>query len=321
MAIPFGMKAGDEIFTTSSKDIDGGDSIHQQVEHKSVWQDLLKGEVTQEVEELRYEMYKAEELSNEYEYLGNGQARKKDYDNSTRLKNRKKFTQYNYEEEYGMLESLKMLDHEDERMKDDWKTRKTFKAEYNNPFVRFKLENYAEKVRIDISDDIYRTFLYFIDDNMSRKTRPLVNLAKKTKNEIENLKLNGNDVQLREYIRKSELCSSMSSFKFTTINATNDVPNGIEYNFSNPKFEDITLENGYVIIEYSWKNFEGNKLLSEKFKSKTAEEKFKNKEKRDGYIPRAGIKQSDDDEFTIRHRDDESLKAWIKEEDNEQKDL
>ena len=64
-AVLFGMKAGDEMMTTSQVEIPEGSGIHKQIEHKSVLRDLLKGEVTQEVEELRYETFKAEEMSNE----------------------------------------------------------------------------------------------------------------------------------------------------------------------------------------------------------------------------------------------------------------
>lgn len=310
MAIPFGMKAADEILTTSNKDTDEGSSIHQQMEKKCVYNDLLKGELTQEVEELRYETFKAEEESNEYQYIGNGLAIKKKGSATKKTNKRKKFVQFNYDVEYGINESLKMLEHKDDRMKDDWKTRKIFKATYKNPIVKFRLENYMYMVRIDLTGGKNRTFFYFIDDKLNREAKPLVNFLKKTKKELESFNENG--TAIKTYKSKNEICSELSTFQFTTLNATNDVPNGIDYIFSKPKFESISLDKGYVILEYSWKEFDGNKLLSERFKSKTGEEKFKNKERREGYIPRASIKQENEEEVG-RERDIENIKEWLDE--------
>lgn len=313
-SIPFGMKAGDEILTTSNTGGEEGSSVHKQMESKTVWQDLINGEMTQQVEELRYETFKAEEMSNEYQYIGNGQAIKKKGDNKTVNNKRKKFVQYNLDEEYGLHESLEMLENTDDRLKDDWKTRKIFKATYRNPNVRFKIENYADKVRVDLSQDSYKTFFYFIDDDLNRNVRPLVNFLKKTKKEIELLK--ENETQLRTYKSKNEICSELDTFYFKTINATNDVPNGIDYKFSSPHFEDITEIDGYVVLEYSWKHFDGNILLSEKYKSKTGEEKFKNKEKREGFRPIINVNEKPE-EIVIRDRDEDNLKAWLEEEEVE----
>lgn len=311
-AIPFGMKAGDKLFTTSNTNVDDGSSIHQQVEHHSLWNDLLKGELTQEVEELRYETFKSEEMSNEYQYIGNGQAMKKNGNKKSIENKRKKFVQYNSDQEYGIRESFKLLENEDERLLCDWGKRKLFKAEYKNPIVKFKLENYIYKVKVDLTNDKYETFFYFIDDNYNREVRPLVNFLKKTKKELESL--DGNDTAIKTYKSKNEICSELTKFKFTTLNATNDVPNGIDYIFEKPTFESITEEDGYVILKYSWKEFEGNKLLSERFKSETGEEKFKNKEKREGYIHRVSMKTVEEEERNMR-RDDNMIDAWLEDDD------
>ena len=212
------------------------------------------------------------------------------------------------------MESLTMLESVNNAMKDDWKTRKIFKATYKNPCVRFKLENYADKVKVELTDDSYKTYLYFIDDNLNRNTRPLVNFIKKTKTEIEKIKESGDKNKLRAYKEKNELCSELESFCFTTINATNDVPNGIDYNFTGSHFENIEEIEGYVVILYTWREFDGNILLSERFKSKTAEEKFKNKEKREGYQPVIDV-NAKKEEIVIRDRDEDNLMSWLEEED------
>ena len=72
-----GMIGGDKIIKSGT----GDDAAHvggieQQQEQQSVYKDLLKGEVTQEVKELRHQMYFVERKSHEYEYNGGGHAKK-----------------------------------------------------------------------------------------------------------------------------------------------------------------------------------------------------------------------------------------------------
>ena len=312
-ALPFGMKVGDELLATSNSDLNETSAVHKQMETKSVLQDLINGELTQEVEELRYETFKAEEMSNEYQYIGNGQALKKKGDKKSTEQKRRKFVQYNANEEYNMLESLTMLENENDALKDDWKTRKIFKATYKNPCVRFRLENYVDKVKVDLNDDSYKTYFYFVDDKLNRGIRPLVNFIKKTKSEIHNIEETGNKEKLKAYKRKNELCSELETFNFTTLNATNDVPNGVDYNFTGSNLENIEEDNGYVVLVYTWDKFDGNILLSERFKSKTAEEKFKNKEKREGYKPLIDF-SGKKEELVIRDRDEDNLISWMEEE-------
>ena len=67
--LPFGLKAaGDEIMGGGEAD-QAGTEINQQVTDKRVAKHLLKGEVTQEVEELRYRTYKVANDSEKYKYV------------------------------------------------------------------------------------------------------------------------------------------------------------------------------------------------------------------------------------------------------------
>lgn len=65
-----------EAFEGKSKESEDGVGIEQQQETNNVYKDLLKGEVTQAVKELRYEMYQAERKSHEYRYNGGGSSEK-----------------------------------------------------------------------------------------------------------------------------------------------------------------------------------------------------------------------------------------------------
>lgn len=65
-----------EAFEGKSKESKDGVGVEQQQETNNVYKDLLKGEVTQAVKELRYEMYHAERKSHEYRYNGGGSSEK-----------------------------------------------------------------------------------------------------------------------------------------------------------------------------------------------------------------------------------------------------
>ena len=82
-SLPFGLKAADTEIMGSSISGDGNDTvINQQVNDNRVAKHLLKGEITQEVEELRYRTSKVERETDKYEYIGNGMAVKKEEKNS-----------------------------------------------------------------------------------------------------------------------------------------------------------------------------------------------------------------------------------------------
>lgn len=68
------VKADREAFQGKTVESKEGTGIEQNQERKSVYQDLLKGELTQEVKELRHEMYYAERESKKFVYNGNGTA-------------------------------------------------------------------------------------------------------------------------------------------------------------------------------------------------------------------------------------------------------
>ena len=78
-----GMGAVDDILTKSNKTSDGSVTAEQKLEQDNVYASLVKGEITQEVKDLRYETYQAARKASEYQYIGGGTAVKK----NTMLKN------------------------------------------------------------------------------------------------------------------------------------------------------------------------------------------------------------------------------------------
>ena len=83
----YGMKiTEDNVFHQNGSSIGEDTSILKEVEDKRVSKALLKGEVTQEVEELRYRTYKVEKESKGYEYYAPTLALKKDGQDTKFLK-------------------------------------------------------------------------------------------------------------------------------------------------------------------------------------------------------------------------------------------
>ena len=78
-----GMSAADDVLTNSGKSGDGSVTAEQKLEQNSVYASLVKGEITQEVKDLRYETYQVARKASEYQVIGGGTAVKK----NTMLKN------------------------------------------------------------------------------------------------------------------------------------------------------------------------------------------------------------------------------------------
>ena len=76
-----GMKAADDVLTTSNKELSSGGAVEEQkMEEHNLYASLLKGEVTQEVKDLRYEMYESVKQSKDWKVIGySGQAVKKNH--------------------------------------------------------------------------------------------------------------------------------------------------------------------------------------------------------------------------------------------------
>lgn len=73
-ALMFGMKGAEDAIMGHGDPYDGGLVIQKEVQDKRVSKHLLKGEVTKEVEELRWRNYAVAKESKNYKYVGDGKA-------------------------------------------------------------------------------------------------------------------------------------------------------------------------------------------------------------------------------------------------------
>ena len=265
--LPFGLKAaGDEIMGGGEAD-QAGTEINQQVTDKRVAKHLLKGEVTQEVEELRYRTYKVANESEKYKYLGNGVAVKEEKDDKPKDKTRFKFSQDNEnicESVLGTMNQIGKYGVEKYR----------FEIDYNT-FVRFKVEKFAKKVDVDINEKTGKieTTLHFNTepDPYDAASMPFINELKKlltAKSEYE--------------VSRNEIASSIYNFSFTTYKAYNE-DDLVSYSFiKGGKFKEFKQDGYEYLLTLTWNEYLRLPLdLESKYYSKSMAEKYEKKEKKD----------------------------------------
>lgn len=270
-ALPFGLKGADtEIMGAGNVQEGNGTTINQQISDNRVAKSLLKGEVTQAVEELRYRNYKVSAESKKFDYIGNGLAVKKDLRPKDRTKIR--FTQDN---KLLCSDVLEELNHVNNYGNESY----TAEIGYDG-IVRFKLENFIKEMDISIDNDkdgnmLYaETTLHFeaMPNAYDKKSMPFINELKKLKELYDSKAIYG--------IERNEIASSMISLTFVTYKASNDEPDMERFNFLMPHFLKIEESNNQFKITYKWDSAKFVNL-ADKYFSKTMFEKYKNKEKKD----------------------------------------
>lgn len=263
-ALPFGLKAANEEINSSAVLEDGGVVINDTVSDKSVYKDLLNGEVTQEVEELRYKTYEVAERSKEYNYIGNGVAVKKEL---RRNNKHIRFTQPNGIIVTGILEELKRIG--------DYGTEKyNISIEYSR-FVRFKVEEFITNADVDISENGTFMTLHFNSrpNPYNPKSMPFINELKKIKEYIGS----------KYALERSEIANVMTTMSFVTYNATNDYPDMMSYVFVSPELIDYNETSTEVTLKYQWAYYKVTNL-KDKFYSATQAKKYEERAKKDTSI-------------------------------------
>ena len=281
-ALPFGMKGADKEIMGTNSVAENGQSIYQEVSDERVAKHLLKGEITQSVKELRYRTYRVSDEAKNYEYLGNGSAIKKDI--MTRDKKHIKFSQECKLISSDILEELKHIDnYGDEHY--------TLEIAYDNPLVRFKLEQFATQIDVDINNETgdILTTLHFsnIPDGYEKKSAPFINELKQAC-ELYRKMCSVNDVNIiKECYKHSEIISSMVSLNFTTYKATNNESDLINYTFLFPYLKNVSESNTEICLTFNWGSYNFNDL-KEKFFDEKMYRKYENKESKNTAVDVSG---------------------------------
>ncbi len=266
-SIPFLMKGGNNEIFGNGIGSDNGTEINQNVTDKRVAKHLLKGEVTQEVEELRYRTYRVAEESRDYEYIGNGTAVKKQ-------KKTIDANNYSFSMECKMFcnSVLSALS----ESYDSKNNKYTLDIAYKNPFVRFKIEKFATRIDVKNINGKITTTIHF-----SEYPNPYDSISMPFINMLSDLRKNATTSNnVSEYFKRSELSDSILSMSFVTNNATNNFPNMHLFYLSGPSLIGVIKRNGEYYLEYLWEEYKETNL-TDKFYSEDMYNKYKYKERKE----------------------------------------
>lgn len=270
-ALPFGLKAGDEMIAAPTKDGSEGTGIHQQKVSKSVWADLLEGKLTKEAEALRYTMYRAEEKSNEYKYIGGGLAKK-----VAKPETLKKFKMGNFDLAYTVNESVELLQ-ENKTDPTTLPTRKAISVTRYNNVSRFNIEKYVNSIYVNLVSEPMTIELRFENDLSSRLMRPFLNHLKSVSQALGS----DNENVRQKTLREEDVLNGIEKIEFTTYGCSNNIPNGIHYILNDIKYKEFKESQEFISIIYTVGRYEDGKLLSDKYYSKEEDERYKKKERRE----------------------------------------
>ena len=276
-------------FGTKEEGLNSGAADEEKNEVNSVWADLLKGEITQAVKELRYETAHVDREAKKYKSDGGGRVSKRN-------------TIFDYKGDAENSENYKIAIVQDNihdintvgEVVAENKNEKKYFFKFGQNFVpRYRLDEYIQKVvvkEIDKGENKYQIDLYTQDIKEEEKKNSF-------KKELYDLLENndGKDFEDRDnYIqysrthklfnaelervykgdRKSEIID-FNSFSFTTFQNTFGSDDGITY-----EYKDIVLYHGFYILKFEC-TLRTKKDSIDAVYDEIAERKFKNKENRE----------------------------------------
>lgn len=259
----YGLRAADKAAFSSDSSANGNKgNIEVQDEEQSVYKDLLRGEVTQEVRELRHEMYYSERESHKYKYIGNGIAVKKNdifSDEVKGLENSDGFkvilVQNNAEDTGGVRDALEMGDHREYTLKIE-----------RNFIPRFRIEEFTHKLVVKAVDDKHVMLDFYLtkyESQFNRRHRPFLN-------EVDRIYQGDKQSDVLDF----------HGVHFVTFRAwgASDL---VEYKFENVEFDNIVEFNGDYVLKFFADIVENSDMLDE-FYDEVAAEKNANHERRKG---------------------------------------
>lgn len=258
-----GLRNADKVaFSPSDNSLnDVGGNIEITNEEDSLYNQLLRGEVTQEVIELRHEMYYAERES--HKYGSNGEAYKKnllyeyegEYENSDGLK--LSLIQENYQDDGSLHDRV-------ENIGSSLPVRRTIFIE--RKFIpKFRIEDYVEKVIVKRNDEGKAV----LDLYVSKYDSQFNNIQKLFLNKIRAIYGGEIDRTLLDF----------DKLYFNTFKAfgSEDLH---KYEFTNLSFEDIVLYKGWYVLKFiSDISIDGEDVIGQYFDKET-QEKFDKHEPR-----------------------------------------
>ena len=271
----YGLSNAEKLITQNSNN-DTPISINQQVVQNRVSQALLKGEVTQEVEELRYRTYKVDRESKSYEYFSPTLAKKRNendskfvhYENSDNLPI--VTIQPNKQKVETVIDALKDVKLETDKNKEVNVNVGEFKQikKYNINITRgdftprYKLEEYTKRLVVKKLKPVHKYVLDFYVskyyDMSDIKSKGFVREVEKIMNE--GLRSDITDIKKVNFVTEH-------AFKLDDM---------IEFTFKYLTFQNIIEYDGHYIFRYKATLKQQHDMLND-FYSKSMDEKYQKK--------------------------------------------
>lgn len=262
----YGMKSTeDTVFHQTGLTNSTGTSIIKEVEDQRVSKALLKGEVTQQVEELRYRTYKVDKESKGFEYYAPTLALKKDRQDTKFMK---------YDESDGL--ELITIQSNDVLVETVGETleqvggrgkRTQYRIKIKRNFVpRYKIEEYITRLdvkRLDEKHVILDMYVSKYPNDKDFKSKGFVR-------EVEKIR----DEKIKSDILDYEEISFITNHAYK-------LDDMIKFVFKNIWFREVVEFDGHYILKFKASLQQDTLDLTKKYFSKTMEEKYKNKEKKE----------------------------------------
>lgn len=261
----YGMKATEEAMFTGNTNAIPGSAIIQEINDNRVSRALLKGELTQEVEELRYRTYKVDREAKQYEYIAPTLAFKREKQDS-------KFVSYENNDNLEIItiqpneaivediaESLKYVGGYGKRSEYLIKISRDF-------YPRYKIEEYTKRLVVKKLDEKHAILDFYVTKYPNDKDFKSKGFVR----EIEKIK----DERMRSDVINIDKVSFVTSHAFKL----NDM---LEFEFDNLIFREIVEFDGHYVIRFKSRILKNGIDLTDQYYSKTMDEKYKNKVKKD----------------------------------------
>ena len=242
-----------------------GDMNEEKQEYDNVWADLLKGEETQRVKDLRYSTMHAERKSNEYEYVG------------PTLKANKRTDLFEYKGKVDKVDGEKIILVQDNNRTTAQKLNEGENKDFIIKFIydfmpKFNLSSYVNKlvVKNGVNGE------NIIDFYFSKYLERFNNVHRFFLAELERV-MKGD--------RRSQMLEA-TAVRFDAFHAFGE-NDGVTCLVNGLKFIGTSEYDGSYILRFSYKNIIKDDFI-DKVYDKEAERKYKAKEKRQGFIHNVG---------------------------------
>lgn len=264
-----GMKSADDKTMGVTKDGKITDNaIEEQIQEQGVLNDLLRGEVTQEVMELRDSNYRVFRHADDYQYLGNGNVVEKVKNmlqDDLKIYNPEGYKvlliQDNKLIVKGFVESTETVDVEGDIVKEDKDERYTLKIE-REVFPRFFIEKWVKKLVVREGNNNIKIDLYC--SSYARQFNPTDSIFINEMMQIYGKKTRNFDTV------------DINRINFIT-NKAYGVKDLMEYHFDGLKYEGMNMYDKDFVITYSTECGYGVNDITDQFKTKEMDEKYATK--------------------------------------------